>query len=287
MGQGRGLDVSQSIGLGVAASITAVLGSMLGLGGGVFLVPIFTLFFGVDQKLAIGASAVAVATNSVVGSTVHLESRFTNLRFAMMMEVTTAIGALVGAIVGVWAPEQAINFIFASVLVYAAVSMAIKRASSNEFVSDGPDPHGLTGEFHDPATNRTVRYIPQRLQLGLSMSTIAGVMSGMLGVGGGVIKVPVMNVLMRVPVKAAAGTSAFMVGITAVASSSVYYSKGKIDPTIVVPAMIGIYLGSQFGSRLTRRLHAERLTLIFVLILAYLSISLYVKAFGYTLPGQQ
>ena len=260
---------------------------MLGLGGGVFLVPIFTLFFGVDQKLAIGASAVAVATNSVVGSTVHLESRFTNLRFAMMMEVTTAIGALVGAIVGVWAPEQAINFIFASVLVYAAVSMAIKRASSNEFVSDGPDPHGLAGEFHDPATNRTVRYIPQRLQLGLSMSTIAGVMSGMLGVGGGVIKVPVMNVLMRVPVKAAAGTSAFMVGITAVASSSVYYSKGKIDPTIVVPAMIGIYLGSQFGSRLTRRLHAERLTLIFVLILAYLSISLYVKAFGYTLPGQQ
>jgi len=92
---------------------------------------------------------------------------------------------------------------------------------------------------------------------------------------------------MRVPVKAAAGTSAFMVGITAVASSSVYYSKGKIDPTIVVPAMIGIYLGSQFGSRLTRKLHAERLTLIFVLILAYLSLSLYVKAFGYTLPGQQ
>jgi uncharacterized membrane protein YfcA len=165
--------------------------------------------------------------------------------------------------------------------------MAIKRAGSNEIVSDGPDPHGLAGEYHDPAANRTVRYIPQRLRLGLSMSTIAGVMSGMLGVGGGVIKVPVMNVLMRVPVKAAAGTSAFMVGITAVASSSVYYSKGKIDPTIVVPAMIGIYLGSQFGSRLTRKLHAERLTLIFVLILAYLSLSLYVKAFGYTLPGQQ
>jgi uncharacterized membrane protein YfcA len=99
--------------------------------------------------------------------------------------------------------------------------------------------------------------------------------------------VPVLNVLMRIPVKAAAGTSTFMVGITAVASSSVYYSRGKIDPTIVIPAMIGIYLGSQFGSRLTRRLHAERLMLIFVLILAYLSISLFAKAFGYTLPGQQ
>ena len=95
------MDLSQSIELGVAASVTAILGSMLGLGGGVFLVPIFTLFFGVDQKLAIGASAVAVATNSVVGSTVHLESRFTNIRFAMMMEVTTAFGALIGAIIGV------------------------------------------------------------------------------------------------------------------------------------------------------------------------------------------
>jgi uncharacterized membrane protein YfcA len=165
--------------------------------------------------------------------------------------------------------------------------MAIKRAGTNEVVSDGPDPHGIAGEFHDPASGRIVRYIPQRLRLGLSISTIAGVMSGMLGVGGGVIKVPVMNTIMRVPVKAAAGTSAFMVGITAVASSSVYYSKGKIDPTIVVPAMIGIYLGSQFGSRLTRRLHAERLTLIFVLILLYLSVSLYVKAFGLTMPGQQ
>ena len=123
------MDLSQSIELGVAASVTAILGSMLGLGGGVFLVPIFTLFFGVDQKLAIGASAVAVATNSVVGSTVHLESRFTNIRFAMMMEVTTAFGALIGAIIGVWAPEKAINFIFASVLVYSAVSMAIRRAA--------------------------------------------------------------------------------------------------------------------------------------------------------------
>jgi uncharacterized membrane protein YfcA len=253
----------------------------------VFLVPIFTLFFGVDQKLAIGASAVAVATNSVVGSTVHLESRFTNIRFAMMMEVTTAFGALIGAIIGVWAPENAINVIFASVLVYSAVSMAIRRASPVDVAADAPDPHGLAGEYQDPATGLLVRYVPQRLRLGLSMSSIAGLMSGMLGVGGGVIKVPVQNVLKRVPVKAAPGTSTFMVGVTAVASSSVYYSRGKIDPTIVVPAMVGIYLGSQFGSRLTRKVHAHRLSLIFVLILAYLSISLYVKAAGYTLPGQK
>jgi uncharacterized membrane protein YfcA len=270
----------------VAAWATAVLGSMLGLGGGVFLVPIFTLFFGVDQKLAIGASAIAVATNSVVGSTVHLESRFTNLRFAMVLQVATAAGALIGAIVGVWAPERAINIIFGVVLLYAAVSMATKRAGSQTDTSDAPDPHRLAATFVDPATKKSVRYVPQRLRLGLSVSGLAGALSGMLGVGGGVIQVPLMNVLMGVPMKAAAGTSSFMVGVTAVATAAVYYSGEKIDPHIVVPAMVGVFIGSQTGSRLTRRVPAQRLMLLFVLILVYLAASLILKAAGYTLPGQ-
>jgi uncharacterized membrane protein YfcA len=281
------LDVSQSIELLIAASATAVLGSMLGLGGGVFLVPIFTLFFGVDQKLAIGASAIAVATNSVVGSTVHLESRFTNLRFAMMLQVATAAGALIGAMVGVWAPERAINVIFGVVLLYAAVSMAKGRTGVQVDTSAAPDPHRIAATFVDPATRRSIRYVPQRLRLGLSVSGLAGGLSGMLGVGGGVIQVPLMNVLMSVPMKAAAGTSSFMVGVTAVATAAVYYSSGKIDPRIVVPAMVGIFVGSQFGSRLTRRVPAQRLTLLFVLILVYLAGSLLLKAAGYTLPGQR
>jgi uncharacterized membrane protein YfcA len=280
------LDVSQSIELLVAAWATAVLGSMLGLGGGVFLVPIFTLFFDVDQKLAIGASAIAVATNSVVGSTIHLESRFTNLRFAMVLQVATAAGALIGAIIGVWAPERAINVIFAIVLLYAAVSMAVRRAGSQIDTSNAPDPHRLAATFIDPATKKIVRYVPQRLRLGLSVSGLAGALSGMLGVGGGVIQVPLMNVLMGVPMKAAAGTSSFMVGVTAVATAAVYYSGEKIDPRIVVPAMVGVFIGSQTGSRLTRRVPAQRLMLLFVLILLYLAASLLLKAAGYTLPGQ-
>lgn len=280
------MDVSQTIELLIAASVTAVLGSMLGLGGGVFLVPIFTLFFDVDQKLAIGASAIAVATNSVVGSTVHLESRFTNLRFAMLLQVATAAGALIGALLGVWAPERAINVIFGLVLLYAAVSMAVRKGSAQVDTSNAPDPHGLAATFVDPSTAKSMRYVPQRLKLGLSISGFAGALSGMLGVGGGVIQVPVMNVLMGVPMKAAAGTSSFMVGVTAVATAAVYFSRDKIDPRIVVPAMVGIFIGSQFGSRLTRRVPAQRLMLLFVLILLYLAISLLLKAAGYTLPGQ-
>jgi uncharacterized protein len=281
------LDVTQSVELGVAAFCTAILGSMLGLGGGVFLVPIFTLFFGVDQKLAIGASAIAVATNSVVGSTVHLQSRFTNLRLAMILQVTTAFGALIGALVGVWAPERALNVIFAMLLLYAAISMAVKRSAPAPETENLPDPHGLAGEYVDPASNRPVRYVPQRLKVGLSVSGLAGALSGMLGVGGGVIQVPLMNVLMSIPMKAAAGTSSFMVGVTSVATASVYYSNKKVDPTIVVPAMVGIFLGSQAGSRLTRRVPTQRLTLLFVLILVYLGLSLASKAAGYSLPGQK
>src|SRR4051794_25056324 len=174
---------------------------MLGLGGGVFLVPIFTLFFGVDQKVAIGASAVAVVTNSVVGSTVHLRSRFTNLRLAMLLQVALATGATIGAIVGVWAPERAINVTFGLVLLYAATSMLLKRTATVGDTSDEiPDEWGLKATYVDPATKRWITYVPERVKAGLGISAIAGMLSGILGVGGGVIQVPAMNLLMRVPV---------------------------------------------------------------------------------------
>jgi len=281
------LDIARFIELGVVSAAAAVVGSMLGLGGGVFLVPIFTLFFGVDQKLAIGASAVAVVTNSVVGSSVHLRSRFTNLRLAMLLQVTMATGATAGAILGVWAPERAVNIVFGLVLLYAATSMLLKRTADVPGSEDLPDDWGLRANYLDPATRKVVGYIPQRVTAGLGISAFAGGLSGMLGVGGGVIQVPAMNLLMRVPVKAAAGTSSFMVGITAIATAFVYYAEEKIDPTVVVPAMIGIFVGSQAGSRLTRRVKAQNLVLLFVAILLYLGLSLLLKAAGITLPGQK
>jgi len=281
------VDVSRSIELGVVSAAAAIVGSMLGLGGGVFLVPLFTLFFGVDQKLAIGASAVAVVTNSVVGSSVHLRSRFTNLRLAMLLQVPTASGATVGALIGASAPERFVNALFGAVLTYAAVSMAFQRQAAIAGTEDTPDPWHLGAEYLDPATKQVVHYVPMRVRLGMGVSGVAGVISGMLGVGGGVIQVPAMNLLMRVPVKAAAGTSAFMVGITSVATAFVYYSRDKIDPTVVVPAMIGIFVGSQAGSRLTRRVRAQRLVLLFVLVLLYLGGSLLLKSAGVDIPWQK
>jgi uncharacterized membrane protein YfcA len=270
--------MTQAVELGFAAAGAAILGSMLGLGGGVFLVPIFTLFFGIDEKIAIGASAVAVVMNSVVGSSVHLRSRFTNLRLATLLQITTASGALVGALLAVNAPTRLLSGLFGVVLTYAAISMLLHRSRPAPLYDLGTDKLGLAATYYDPAIGRQVTYFPARIRAGLAVSGVAGLISGMLGIGGGVVQVPAMNLLMLVPVKAAAGTSAFMVGITAVATSFVFYADNKIDQTVVVPALLGIVVGAQIGSRLTRRIRANRLVMIFVVVLLYLGARLILRA---------
>lgn len=280
------MDYQLAVQLVLVAAFAGAMGSMLGLGGGVFMVPLFTLFLGVDEKVAIGASAVAVVLNSVVGSSVHLRSRFTNLRLAMLLQIPTAAGALVGALLAVSAPARLLNALFGAVLTYAAVSMMLLRNVPPLPVGPDEAASPLRARYVDPALKEDVDYAPVNLRTGMTVSGGAGVLSGMLGVGGGVIQVPAMNLFMRIPVKAAAGTSAFMVGITAVATSLVFYADEHLDPTVVSPALIGIFLGAQAGSRLTRRFKAQRLVLVFVVVLLYLGLSLLLKAGGITLPGQ-
>jgi uncharacterized membrane protein YfcA len=275
------VDIALLIGIGLAALVAATLGSMLGLGGGVFLVPILTLFFDIDPHLAVGASAICVVSNSVVGSTTHIRSGFTNLRLAMVLQVTTAIGAIVGALIALRVNAGVISVVLGVVLLYSAGTMLRqRRVIPSPAPAGAPDPWALRTTFVDPATGATMDYLPQQLQTGMVVSGGAGVISGLTGIGGGAIQVPLMNLLMKVPVKAAAGTSAFMVGLTAVATSAVFFSHDQIDPSIVVPAMAGIFLGARVGSQITRRLPTQRLILVFVFVLAYLGASMVLKAFG-------
>jgi len=275
------VDVSQFIGVMLAAVFAATFGSMLGLGGGVFLVPLLTLFFDIDPRIAVGASAVCVVTNSVVGSSVHIRSGFTNLRLSMLLQVTTAIGAIIGALIALRVGASAISLVLGLVLLYSAASMLRqRRLNPAPPPADAPDPFGLRTSYVDPATKATVAYLPARIQPGLAISGGAGILSGMLGIGGGAIQVPLMNLMMKVPVKAAAGTSSFMVGMTAVATAAVFYSHGEIDPTVVVPAMIGIFTGAKLGSQITRRVQTQRLVIVFVVVIAYLGISMVLEAFG-------
>ena len=281
------MDWTQAIELGFAAAGAAILGSMLGLGGGVFLVPLFTLFFDIDPKIAVGASAVSVVLNSIVGSSNHLRAGFTNLRVSMLLGIVSAIGALIGASIAVAADTSVLSFVFGVVLLYASISMIVKRTGVvPNAPPDAPDPFGLRGSYVDGATRRRVEYVPRRIKPGLAISSGAGVLSGLLGVGGGVVQVPAMNLFMAIPLKAAAGTSSFMVGITSVATATVFYAEGKIDPSVVVPTLFGIYAGSQIGSRLTRRLDTQRLLIIFVVVLGYLGVSMVLKSFGINLTGR-
>ena len=260
-----------SLGLAAASTAAGILGAMLGLGGGVFIVPIYTLFFGVPQKAAIAASAIAVVSNSVVGSQSHLRSGFTNIRLVMLLLVPMTACAIVGALIGVYAPDALLSVLFGGVLIYAAFSMNLKKNAAPP-PPGRPDPWALGATFTDPATTQPTSYVPERVRTGLGISGIAGVFSGMLGVGGGVVMVPAMTLVMRVPLKAAAGTSAFMVGMTSVATAFVYYANGKVDPTIAVPAMVGIFFGGRFGAALTRRLKVQSLTKVFVVILGFLGL---------------
>ena len=279
------MDLLTALLIAAFTALAGVLGSMLGLGGGVFIVPVLSLFFGISLKTAIAASAVAVVTNSIVGSTIHLRNRFTNLRLAMLMEIATTIGALGGGFIAVLISPNALRAVFGLVLLYVCYAMLRRSTGHGVVQAAGPDPLQVGASYHDPASGNDVHYVPHNLSLGLPISAIAGVLSGLLGIGGGVVKVPIMNTIMGVPVKAAAGTSTFMVGITVAASAWVYYSHGYIDPQVTVPAVLGVIVGAQTGASLARRAKSEVLVRILIAVLFYLAVSLLLQAAGVNVPG--
>lgn len=268
----------------LVAALSGTLGAMVGLGGGVFMVPIFSAFLGVPIKFAIAASALAVIVNSLGGASVYLQHRMVNLRLALVMLVATALGAIFGALLVASAPVNALRLVFSLALYAMIVLLSLQRATAQP-VTTGPDRFQLAANFFDPAVGGVVSYIPQRVLLGTASSTIAGLLSGLLGVGGGFVQVPLMNVLMRVPVKAAAATSAYMLGVTVVGSVLLYYANDLLVPQVAVPAALGVFLGSQVGSRLGRRVHGRWLKRVLMVILLYLATTLLLQALGVPVPG--
>ncbi len=272
------------IGILVFAAFAGALGAMVGLGGGVFMVPIFSAFLGVPIKTAIAASGLAVIVGSMGSATVYLQHRMVNLRLALVLLIATTLGAIGGALLVATAPTTILRAAFALALYAMIVLMSLRRASAQP-VTTGPDRLGLRSSFYDPAVGGTVQYVPQLVGIGALSSTVAGFMSGLLGIGGGVIQVPLMNVLMRVPVKAAAATSAYMIGVTVVGSVLLYYANDLLVPQVAVPAALGVFFGAQIGSRIGRHVHGSWLRRILVLILLYLATTLLLQALGVPVPG--
>jgi uncharacterized membrane protein YfcA len=279
---GRSGRLGEVLLIGLVAAAAGTLGTMLGLGGGVFLVPILSLAFGIDLRTVIAASALAVVANSASGSAVYLRARFTSVRLALAMQVPMVAGALAGGFLAVSLPEVALKGLFAALLYY--VAFAMRRRSVPQVAVERPsalnDPHRLGGRYYDPAVDDVVGYVPHRLRLGLPGASLAGIASGMFGIGGGPITVPLYTLVMRVPVKAATSTSSFMFGLTASASAFIYYQNNYVDPSVAIPAVLGIIGGARIGAELTMRTRPRRLGQIFVFVMLGLATSMLLDALG-------
>jgi len=260
----------------VVSVVVGLLGSLLGVGGGILIVPILTLFLAVPVKEAVGTSLVCVVVTSSASQLVYVARGLTNSRLGMTLEVATTLGALVGGVTAILVSGRAIFGIFAAVLVYVLISMERKP---REPLPAAPG-SALAGSFVDPDTGRTIAYGVDHLPGGLALSFVAGNISGLLGVGGGAIKVPVMALLMRVPLRAAIATSNLMIGVTAATGALLFFGRGLIEPRYAVPTALGIVIGAQLGPRLSSRVSAGLLRRIFEVLLAVLAVQMALKAFG-------
>jgi hypothetical protein len=251
-----------------------VLGAMLGIGGGVILIPLLTGLLGLPIKTAIGASIISVIATSSAAGAVYVGRGLTHTRLSMVLEIATTLGALAGGITAVLISPNLLAGLFGLVLLYVAYSM---RGGHQE--AEHVEPTGmLDTSYIDPLTGEQVNYGVHRLPLGMLASFIAGNVSGLLGIGGGVIKVPIMSLVMGMPLRAAIATSNFMIGITAATSAIIYYQHGYIDPSVAIPTALGILIGAQAGSRLGSRVHSRHLKQIFQVLLLIFAIQMFYRA---------
>ncbi len=250
------------------------LGSMLGIGGGVLLIPLLTGLFGVPIKTAIGASIVSVIATSSAAGAVYVGRGLTHTRLAMVLEIATTLGALAGGLTAVVMSPQALAGIFGAVLLYVAYSMA--RLPKDDARAG---PTGLLDtDYVDPLTGETVQYGVRRLGAGLGASFLAGNVSGLLGVGGGIIKVPIMSLVMGMPLRAAIASSNFMIGITAATSAIIYYQHGYLVPQVTIPTALGVLVGAQIGTRVGGRVQSRRLKQLFQGLLLVFAVQMLYKA---------
>lgn len=259
------------------ALASGFLGALTGLGGGVVLVPLLTIFFHVDLRYAIGASLVSVIATSSGSAAAYVKEGFSNIRIGMFLEIATTLGALLGAYLTARVPASTIAVIFGLVLIYSAY--VARRTRPREEAERPPDPLAtklkMNGTFPDTSGVRS--YNVYRVPAGFSIMFGAGTLSGLLGIGSGAMKVVAMDQAMRIPFKVSTTTSNFMIGVTAAASAGVYLTRGYIDPALAMPVMLGVLIGSLMGTRVLMKTKTKSLRLVFSLVIVLLGIEMLIK----------
>ena len=254
--------------------LAGFLGSLTGLGGGVVIVPLLTSVFGVDIRYAIGASLVSVIATSCGAASAYIKEGYTNLRIGMFLEVATIIGALSGALIAAFVSVKALTVVLAIVLLYSAyLSWQPRTEHLNSEVSDPLVTHlKLNGSY--PTPDGVMSYQVQSAPAGFGLMVIAGVLSGLLGIGSGGFKVLAMDQAMRLPFKVSTTTSNFMIGVTAAASAGVYFARGYIEPGLSMPVMLGVLPGALLGAKALVGANTQILRIIFSLVLVVMALKM-------------
>ncbi|TZF99503.1 sulfite exporter TauE/SafE family protein (plasmid) [Chryseobacterium panacisoli] len=264
--------MSEIIILFLGAISAGLLGSLTGLGGGVIIIPLLTLGFGVPMHYAIGASLISVIGTSSGAAVAFVKEGFTNMRIGMFLEIATTAGAIAGALVSGMLNPNTIGIIFASILLLTVILNLKGKPDHQQPLVKGSleEKLKLYGTFPDKGVLKN--YSARNTVPGFLMMMFAGAMSGLLGIGSGALKVLAMDNMMKLPFKVSTTTSNFMIGVTAVASALIYFQRGEIIPVIVAPVLIGVVIGSFIGSKTLMVSKTKKLKVFFAIVITILSI---------------
>ena len=258
-----------------AVSIVAgLVGSLTGLGGGVVLIPVLTLLFKVDIHYAIGTSLISVIATSSGAAAAYVKEGISNIRLGIFLELATTIGAITGAFLATFISTSMIAIIFGIILIFSSITSMIKR-TDHVVVGDKDDlAHRLKLNNSFPSEPGNIDYSVKNIPGGFVMMNIAGIISGLLGIGSGALKVIAMDNIMRVPFKVSTSTSNFMIGVTAAASAGIYLKRGYIDPGLSMPVVLGVLIGAFIGSRFLFVVRTATLKLLFAFVILILAVEM-------------
>lgn len=262
----------------IVGLVTGVIGALLGIGGGSLIVPILVIFFHFPMHTAVATGLMTIVATSTSVVPINILKGLVNLRLAVFLETLTVIAAFAGGIIGNKTNEHVLEISFSMILLL--ISMLYIRESikkSGEITYETENKNIFSDSYFDPEANAEVAYTPQKIKIVALTSAFAGFASGTLGIGGGVIKVPVMNLISRVPIKVAIGTSNFMIGLTAAAGSIPYMLYGKTSPTTSITMVLGVIFGSRFGASKFQKVKDKRLRILFATILMIIAVQMFYK----------
>ena len=267
-----------------SSAFAGFVGALVGLGGGVFIVPILTLVFHVPFTAAIGASIVSVIATSSGAAAAYVKDRLTNLRVGMFLEVATTMGAICGALLSTLLDPTILFIVFGVVLLISALPLVMRLG---EELPSGVANHKwaeklhLPGTYPDRRTRQDVSYHVAHIRWGFSMMYVAGLISGLLGIGSGTFKVLAMDTAMRLPMKVSTTTSNFMIGVTAAASAGIFFQRGDIDPAIAAPVALGVLLGATLGAKTITRVSNVWLKKLFVPVILLVALNMLARGLGW------